>query len=213
MDNRYSCRAYLSKEVTNENINQIVSTASKVPTWCNAQPWSVLVTKGNQTKAFSKALVDAVKSGPMNPDFDWPKQYTGEYQARRRVCGYQLYESLGIAREDRKSRAEQMMQNFKFFGAPHVAIITTESDLGPYGAMDCGGFIALFALAARALGVASVVQASVTGYAPIIRSHFGISENRLIQTAISFGYEDKDHPANSFRTQRAIIEDVLNIIP
>ena len=131
MDNRYSCRAYLSKEVTNENINQIVSTASKVPTWCNAQPWSVLVTKGNQTKAFSKALVDAVKSGPMNPDFDWPKQYTGEYQARRRVCGYQLYESLGIAREDRKSRAEQMMQNFKFFGAPHVAIITTESDLGP----------------------------------------------------------------------------------
>ena len=212
MDNRYSCRAYLSKEVTNENINQIVSTASKVPTWCNAQPWSVLVTKGNQTKAFSKALVDAVKSGPMNPDFDWPKQYTGEYQARRRVCGYQLYESLGIAREDRKSRAEQMMQNFKFFGAPHVAIITTESDLGPYGAMDCGGFIALFALAARALGVASVVQASVTGYAPIIRSHFRIPENRLIQTAITFGYENKDHPANGFRTQRAAIEDVVDII-
>jgi nitroreductase len=78
--------------------------------------------------------------------------------------------------------------------------------------MDCGGFIALFTLAARALGVASVVQASVTGYAPIIRSHFGISENRLIQTAISFGYEDKDHPANNFRTQRAIIEDVLNIV-
>ena len=212
MDNRYSCRAYLSKEVTNENINQIVSTASKVPTWCNAQPWSVLVTKGNQTKAFSKALVDAVKSGPMNPDFDWPKQYTGEYQARRRVCGYQLYESLGIAREDRKSRAEQMMQNFKFFGAPHVAIITTESDLGPYGAMDCGGFIALFALAARALGVASVVQASVTGYAPIIRSHFRIPKNRLIQTAITFGYENKDHPANGFRTQRAAIEDVVDII-
>ncbi len=38
--------------------------------------------------------------------------------------------------------------------------------------MDCGGFIALFTLAARALGVASVVQASVTGYAPIIRQSF-----------------------------------------
>jgi len=64
----------------------------------------------------------------------------------------------------------------------------------------------------RALGVASVVQASVTGYAPIIRSHFGIPENRLIQTAISFGYEDKDHPANSFRTKRATIGDVVDII-
>ena len=172
-----------------------------------------MVTKGDETKSFAKTLVDAANAGPMEPDFDWPKQYTGDYQDRRRVCGYQLYESLGIARDDREKRAEQMMQNFKFFGAPHVAIVTTEADLGPYGAMDCGGFIALFTLAARALGVASVVQASVTGYAPIIRSHFGISENRLIQTAISFGYEDKDHPANSFRTQRAIIEDVLNIVP
>ena len=110
----------------------------------------------------------------MKPDFNWPERYEGEYQARRRVCRYHLYDALDIAREDREKRAEQMMQNFKFFGAPHLAIITTESDLGPYGAMDCGGFIALFTIAARALGVASVVQASVTGYAPIIRNHFGI---------------------------------------
>ena len=105
-----------------------------------------------------------------------------------------------------------MMQNFKFFGAPHVAIITTEADLGSYGAMDCGGFIALFTLAARAMGVASVVQASVTGYAPSIRRHFGIPENRLIQTSITFGYEDKTHSSNGFRTERAEIEDVVNIV-
>ena len=128
------------------------------------------------------------------------------------MCGYQLYESLGIARDDRERRAEQMMQNFKFFGAPHVAIITTEADLGSYGAMDCGGFIALFTLAARAMGVASVVQASVTGYAPSILRHFGIPENRLIQTSITFGYEDKTHPLNGFRTERAEIEDVVNIV-
>ena len=128
------------------------------------------------------------------------------------MCGYQLYESLGIARDDRERRAEQMMQNFKFFGAPHVAIITTEADLGSYGAMDCGGFIALFTLAARAMGVASVVQASVTGYAPSIRRHFGIPENRLIQTSITFGYEDKTHSSNGFRTERAEIEDVVNIV-
>ena len=128
------------------------------------------------------------------------------------MCGYQLYESLGIARDDRERRAEQMMQNFKFFGAPHVAIITTEADLFSYGAMDCGGFIALFTLAARAMGVASFVQASVTGYAPSIRRHFGIPENRLIQTSITFGYEDKTHPENGFRTERAEIENVVNIV-
>ena len=148
----------------------------------------------------------------MEPDFVWPVEYTGVYQDRRRACGYQLYEALGIERDDRRRRAEQMMENFRFFGAPHVAIVTSDVDLGPYGAMDVGGFIAMFAVAARAKGIASVVQASVTGYAPVIRKHFDIPSDRLIQSAISFGYENASHPANKFRTDRAEIGDVLTTV-
>lgn len=212
LKDRYSCRAYLERDVAENEIEEIIAAASRVPTWCNAQPWQVLVTRGAETAEFADVLTHAAETTAMEPDFDWPVQYTGEYLDRRRVCGYQLYEALDIARDDRIRRAEQMMRNFRFFGAPHVAIITSDADLGPYGAMDCGGFIALFALAARARGVASVVQASVTGYAPTIRRHFGIPDNRLIQTAISFGYEDKDHPANSFRTERASMDEVLTLV-
>ena len=212
LKNRYSCRAFQSRQVADRDIEEIVLTASRVPTWCNAQPWQVLVTKGAVTKALSEALVHSARTADMDPDFEWPLQYSGDYQDRRRVCGYQLYEALGIERNDREGRGEQMMENFRFFGAPHVAIITTEAELGPYGAMDTGGFISVFTLVARAKGIATVAQASVTGYAPIIRKHFEIPENRLIQTAISFGYEDTEHPANSFRTDRADIEDVLTFI-
>ncbi len=209
LKSRYSCRAFQSQNVDDADIEEIVLAASRVPTWCNAQPWQVIVTKGASTKAFSDALVHAAETGDMDPDFEWPLQYSGAYQDRRRVCGYQLYEALGIERDDYERRGEQMMENFRFFDAPHVAIVTTEVELGPYGAMDTGGFIALFTLAARAKGIATVAQASVTGYAPTIRKHFDIPENRLIQTAISFGYEDTAHPANSFRTDRANIADVL----
>ena len=146
----------------------------------------------------------------MVPDFEWPKEYIGAYLDRRRECGYQLYEAVGIKRDDRVRRSAQMMENFRFFGTPHVAIVKSEADLGPYGSMDCGGFIALFTLAAKAMGVASVVQASVTGYAPVIRKHFKVPDKRLIQTAITFGYEDPDHPANNFRTSRAPIGDVVS---
>ena len=183
-----------------------------MPTWCNAQPWQVIVTRPPATRAFAEVLTQAASTTEMVPDYDWPVQYVGKYQDRRRVCGYQLYESLGIEREDRDRRGQQMMENFRFFGAPHVAIITTDADLGSYGAMDSGGFIALFTLAARAKGIASVVQASVTGYAPAVRKHFEIPTNRLIQTAISFGYEDLEHPANGFRTERAPVNDVVTII-
>jgi nitroreductase len=34
-----------------------------------------------------------------------------------------------------------------------------------------------------------------------------IPEDRLILCAISFGYADKDHPANGFRTSRAGLEE------
>ena len=211
LNSRYSCRAYKKQEVSEKDIREIISTASRVPTWCNAQPWEVLVTRGEATEKLSQLLIESTKTQQINPDFNWPTQYVGQYAQRRRQCGYQLYESIGIQKEDKKRRKEQMMLNYKFFGAPHVAIITSESDLGPYGSMDCGGFIAAFTIVAQAKGIATIAQASITGYAQTIRKYFQIPKNRLIQTAISFGYSDDLHPVNHFRTEREKSEKVVKI--
>ena len=211
LNSRYSCRAYKKQEVSEKDIREIISTASRVPTWCNAQPWEVLVTTGEATEKLSQLLIESTKTQQINPDFNWPTQYVGQYAQRRRQCGYQLYESIGIQKEDKKRRKEQMMLNYKFFGAPHVAIVTSESDLGPYGSMDCGGFIAAFTIVAQAKGIATIAQASVTGYAQTIRKYFQIPKNRLIQTAISFGYSDDLHPINHFRTEREKSENVVKI--
>ena len=211
LNSRYSCRAYKKQEVSEKDIREIISTASRVPTWCNAQPWEVLITRGEATEKLSQLLIESTKTQQINPDFNWPTQYVGQYAQRRRQCGYQLYESIGIQKEDKKRRKEQMMLNYKFFGAPHVAIITSESDLGPYGSMDCGGFIAAFTIVAQAKGIATIAQASITGYAQTIRKYFQIPKNRLIQTAISFGYSDDLHPINHFRTEREKSEKVVKI--
>ena len=211
LNSRYSCRAYKKQEVSEKDIREIISTASRVPTWCNAQPWEVLVTRGEATEKLSQLLIESTKTQQINPDFNWPTQYVGQYAQRRRQCGYQLYESIGIQKEDKKRRKEQMMLNYKFFGAPHVAIVTSESDLGPYGSMDCGGFIATFTIVAQAKGIATIAQASITGYAQTIRKYFQIPKNRLIQTAISFGYSDDLHPINHFRTEREKSEKVVKI--
>ena len=137
--------------------------------------------------------------------------YPGAHGARRRTCGYQLYEAAGIARDDREGRAAQSLRNFDLFGAPHVAIVSSEAALGPYGALDCGGFVTAFLLAAEARGVATIAQASVAAYPDAIRAHFDLPETRLILCAVSFGFADRDHPANSFRTERAKVDDMLDI--
>ncbi len=76
--------------------------------------------------------------------------------------------------------------------------------------VDCGAFITSFMLAARARGVASIAQAAIAWHAPVVRAHFGIPEHRTIVCAISFGLADESHAANSFRTERAPLEEVIN---
>lgn len=208
---RHSCRAFRPDPLPDDLIAQIVTTASRVPSWCNAQPWQVIVTRAVETDRFRDALYTAATSTAPQPDLEWPRQYTGVYRDRRRTCGFQLYDSLGIPKEDRAATHTQMLENYRLFGAPHVAIVTTEADLGPYGAMDTGGFVALFTLAAEARGVASIPQAAVAAQAPFLRDWFAIPAHRHILCAISFGLEDTAHPANAFRTYRAPLSEVLDM--
>lgn len=210
LQTRHSCRAFRADPVPDAVIADITASAGRVPSWCNSQPWQVIVTRAPETDRFRDALYQAATTTPSKPDLEWPRQYAGIYKERRRTCGFQLYDSLGIPKEDRAATQAQMLENYRLFGAPHVAIVTTEADLGPYGAMDTGGFVALFTLAAQARGVVSIPQAAVAAQAPFLRDWFVIPENRHILCAISFGYADTDHPANAFRTERAPLSEILD---
>ncbi len=207
---RYSCRGYKSVPVPKEDIKQIVSIARRVPSWCNAQPWQLHITSGAETDRFREALQDEVATGTPAPDLPHPSGYSGVYNDRRRACGWQLYEAVGVEKGDRVGSADQMMQNFALFGAPHTAIVTSPTELGPYGVIDTGGFVTAFTIAAQALGVASIAQAAVASYAPFLHRYFDIPEDRLVLCAISFGYADPDHPANAFRTERAATDDIIS---
>ena len=207
---RYSCRAFRPEPVPRDTIERIVAAAGRVPSWCNAQPWQVIVTDKPQTDRFREALFAHAQANGSQPDLDWPKRYAGAYQDRRRTCGWQLYEAVGVEKGDRAASAAQMMENFRLFGAPHVAIVTSEADLGSYGVMDCGGFLVAFTLAAQALGIATIPQAAVAGHGRFVHDFFGIPDTRLVLAAISFGHADAGHPANSFRTERAPLSELLD---
>lgn len=111
---------------------------------------------------------------------------------------------------DRVASAQQMMENFRFFGAPHVAFVTSPVALGAYGILDCGAFVTGFMLAAQALGLGSIAQAALAGHAPLVRDALEVSEDRQILCGISFGYSDTAHSANSFRTTRAAVDEVMD---
>ncbi len=207
---RFSCRAFKPDPVPRAAIERILAMAQQVPSWCNAQPWKLEIASGKAIERFRAGLRAAVEAGAAKPDFPWPSAYEGVYLDRRRTCGFQLYDAVGVPRGDRAAGARQAMRNFDLFDAPHVAVIHSPKNLGIYGAVDCGGYVAGFTLAAQSLGVATIPQAAIAPYAPFIREFFGLPEDRLIVCGISFGYADMAAPANAFRTGRAGLAEIAS---
>ncbi|MEP6501732.1 MAG: nitroreductase [Betaproteobacteria bacterium] len=209
LEDRYSCRAYLPQAVDRATMERIVLLAQRTPSWCNAQPWQVEITSSPATERLRQALFQPEVLAETSFDFPPPGAYEGRYRDRRRECGVQLYQSLGITPENRRASTEQGLENFRFFGAPHMALVTTDAALGVYGVLDCGAYVNNFMLAARSLGVASIAQGALAMRSAFLRDWFALPQGRQVVCGISFGYEDPVHAANGFRTRRASLDEVV----
>lgn len=208
---RRSCRAFRPQAVPDDVIARIVDSARHTPSWNNVQPWDLIVTRPAETARFRAVLLAAYDSGTPGADLAWPEGYPGELGERRRACGYALYEAAGIARDDKPARARQTRRNFELFDAPHVAVLHIPRVLGPYGALDAGGFLTAFMLAATARGVATIAQAAIAAYPDMIRHHFGLHKDRVILCGVAFGYADETAPVNRYRTARRAAGCILDL--
>lgn len=211
LDERSSCRGFLDKPVPDDLLADLLSMAQRSPSWCNTQPWHLTILRGEELESVRRDLVEYARGHEERPDLQFPLRYAGRYLARRRECGWQLYDSVGIVKGDREASAAQAMENFRFFGAPAAAIITTEADLATYGAVDCGVYIAHFLLVAQALGLGAIAQASMASHADFFRDRLGLADNRKVVVGISFGYADPSHPTRGFKTSRAALDEVADL--
>src|SRR5882672_1944922 len=188
LNERYSVRAFLPQEVSRETIDHVLTVAQRTASWCNSQPWQVLIASGEAKERFRKAIYAEAASGAGDDhDFTPPREYLGVYLERRRESGFQLYNTLGIIRGDKAAYGKQALENYNFFGAPHVAIIHT----------------------AQALGLGTIPQAALARHSGLIRRHFKLSDDRRVVCGISFGFADNAHKVNSYRTSRASVADTV----
>ena len=209
---RYSPRAFLPNEVESATQREMFRIASRTASWCNTQPWQVHAVSGDALSQLAESLTDQAETTDPAPDFTLPRSYNGVYSERRREAGFALYRALGISRDDREARHDQLMKNYSFFGAPHTAIVTTDRDLGVFGAIDCGAFIANLLRAAHRLGVQTIPQAAIALYPRTVREVLAIPGDRLVVCAVSYGYADLSAPENAVRTERAAVDDFVNVV-
>jgi nitroreductase len=206
---RHSTRGFLADPVPRPVIERLLATAGRTASWCNAQPWHAHVVSGESLEKLRADLSERARSGaPAAPELDWPREYAGVYGDRRRACGWSLYEAVGVVKGDREGSTRQALENFRLFGAPHLVVLTSPEPLGTHGVMDCGAWVSTFLLACAAQGLGAIAQAAVASWPDILRTHLNIAEDRRVVCGISFGHEDRQHPANGYRTTRAPLGEV-----
>ena len=206
---RRSVRGFLDKPVPEETLKAIFELAQLAPSNCNIQPWKVFVASGEVRDELRRRMVEKVTAGvPMEPDFE-PNagKFSGVYRQRQVDCAMELYNNMGIARDDKPGRMRAQLRNFELFDAPHVVFIGMEREFGPTVALDVGMYIQSLMLAMTAYGVGSCAQGSMRYFPNDVREIFGEPASTAILVGISFGYEDPDVAANRTSVGRAPLAD------
>jgi len=199
---RKSIRAFRSEPLSRETLDRMFTAAQRAPSWCNVQPWRVVVTEPPVTSELAKALQDAARSGLPHAEVAFPLDYPSPYKEERIKCGAALYTAMGIARENKAGRYDAWLRNYALFDAPHVAIVSCDRRLGAYPFVDVGVWLGYVLTAAAILGVDTCPMASVAAYPEVLRARLPIGETETILFGLVLGHADEAAPANATRTTR-----------
>jgi nitroreductase len=201
---RQSVRAFTSKRIPKSVMKKILQAASISPSYTNTQPWEVVVVSGKKRDELKEMLINLAKGkAPTNPDIPTPKGWPAGLDERAREHGARRLSTLGVARDDAAGREGLRLMNFEFYGAPCAVLLFIDGSLGEWSIYDMGLFTQNLILAAHSFGVESCLQASVTGYAPEIKTFLGITENnKKLVICIAMGYPDDKAILNTYKSSK-----------
>ncbi|WP_111658216.1 nitroreductase [Isoalcanivorax indicus] len=211
--NRRSVRGFLDKPVPQPVLEEVFSLAQLAPSNCNIQPWRVLVASAEARDTLRERMVANASQGKaISPDFEHLPSFEGVYRQRQVDCAVELYNNMGIARDDKVGRLRATLRNFELFDAPHVAFIGMDRRFGVTVALDVGMYIQSLMLVMTAFGIGSCAQGSMRYYPDDVREVFGEPEDTAILCGISFGYEDAAVDANRTRVGRAPLGESVTFL-
>lgn len=201
VDRRVSVRAFKPDPVPGALVREILETAHRAPSGGNLQPWRVHALAGEPLEAL-KAKV-AANLGGETPEYDvYPDNLWDPFRTRRFECGEDLYATLGIPREDKPARLQQLFKNTQFFGAPVGLFFSLDRKLGKPQWADVGMYMQTVMLLAVERGLATCAQEFWARYPKTVGDHIGLPEDHMLFSGMALGWADETAPINSLRTRR-----------
>jgi hypothetical protein len=163
----------------------------------------VLVASGELRDKLRDAMVANVKAGvEQNSDYHYRGDFVGPYRKLQVACAVELYNHMGVGRDDKRGRFDAFLRNYEFFDAPYIAFFGMDKEFGTTVALDVGMYAQTLMLTMTAFGIGSCAMGSMRSYPDLVREAFGISNQTKILFGMAFGYEDASVPANRTRVGR-----------
>jgi len=213
---RRSIRGYTDKLVSKDLMVEIIELAKRAPSSMNTQPWNFhvisgapleLIREGNTERMMAGVAIDReIKTADHG--------YQGPHRERQVEIAVQLFEAMGIERDDKARRTDWVMRGFRQFDAPVSVVITIDKDLADdtVAHFDCGAATYGLVLAATSKGLGCVINGQGIMQSSVVREHANIPEDEVIMTCVALGWPDAEFVANDVVSRRYTNDEIASYV-
>jgi nitroreductase len=206
VNSRQSIRAFTDQEVSDELIQRLLEKSARAASGGNLQPWKIFVINNETMINFLKFQEDW--TDPETPAYDiYPENLSEPYKTSRYEVGAEMYSILDIDRDDKEGRFKQMLENFKFFGAPSAFFCFVDRQMGRPQWSDLGMFLQNFMLLAKEVGLDTCPQEAWAIKQESVTAFVKAPDELMLFCGMAIGYKDDEAKINKLRTERRPFKD------
>jgi nitroreductase len=212
---RRSIRGYSEQPVPRDVIEDVIRIAQRAPSSMNTQPWHFHVLTGEPLERVRRGNTEKMVSGSaVDREITLNHGYEGAHRDRQVEIAVQLFEAMGIARDDKARRQDWVMRGFRQFDAPVSVVITVDKELAndTIAHFDCGAVTYGLVLAAWSKGLGTVINGQGIMQSSVVRENANIPTDQVIMTCVAMGYPDEDFVANHVQSRRAPGDAVASFV-
>ena len=212
---RISTRAFLDRDVSREDIREILDVARWAPSGGNLQPWRVHVVMGAGRDRLVETVKAAIASEPLADESElaiYPPKLQSPWRDRRFEVGEAMYEKLGVPRDDKPARIAHLLRNYEFFGAPVGLFFSLNRQFDKGQWAHLGMFMQSLALAASEKGLATCMQEAWAARAKTVSKFLNLADNEQLYCGMALGYGDPAAKVNDLRSSRVAVDDFTTFI-
>lgn len=207
LEKRQSARIFSERQISREDLTEIIREAGLAPSWGNSQPWKVYAATGETLKKIKaehlKKSEEKIKGSselPVMEDEDWSAE------SRKNIK--ELMEDLNMYFDDKK--IDFFGLQGKLYNAQALVYLTVPKASRQWSYYDLGAFAQNLLLSAADKGIGSIPAYEIVKYPEIVRKNIEISSDEVLAAGIALGYAE-ENDVNRFSSRRMPLEEFLTI--